>query len=410
MLNEFVYADGSVGWFELRITRVQRGLFIMSLDVTAQQRAELGLRRQLNKLDALRAIDLAILSTTDSRVALKTVVQETRAQLRVDGALISIVDNQSRRLTVASHAGFEWPPDPSGSVAVGEGLAGRAALERRTLCEPQWRPTESMGRVDWFSARERTRAAYATPLVAKGLLLGVLLVDSSHEFDANAEWIAFLEALAGQAAIAIDAGRLCWDLQRAHADLTLAYDRTIEGWSRALDLRDRETEGHTARVASAVLALAEQAGISEAERIHICRGALLHDIGKMAIPDTILLKPSPLTHEEWRVMREHPRTAYNLLAPIAYLRPALDIPLCHHERWDGSGYPRGLQGEEIPLHARMFAVVDVWDALRSDRPYRPRWRDADVLDYIHQQAGVLFDPEAVELFMQVAQRWPALAH
>src|SRR4030095_309227 len=148
------------------------------------------------------------------------------------------------------------------------------------------------------------------------------------------------------------------------------YDSTIEGWSRALDLRDRETEGHTIRVTEMTLKIARIAGMADAELVHLKRGALLHDIGKMGIPDAILLKPDKLETEEWVIMRRHPVYAYELLLPIEYLQPSLDIPYCHHEKWDGSGYPRGLKGEQIPLAARLFAVIDVWDALRSDRPYR----------------------------------------
>lgn len=178
-------------------------------------------------------------------------------------------------------------------------------------------------------------------------------------------------------------------------------DATIEGWSRALDLRDKETEGHSQRVTELTLRLARSMGISEAELVHVRRGALLHDIGKMGIPDNILLKPDPLTEEEWEIMRLHPVLAYDMLSPIDYLRPALDIPYCHHEKWDGTGYPNGLKGEQILLAARIFAVVDVWDALRSERPYRPGWPENKVIEYIREQAGKHFDPTVVEVFLKM---------
>jgi putative nucleotidyltransferase with HDIG domain len=213
--------------------------------------------------------------------------------------------------------------------------------------------------------------------------------------------VEFLEALAGQAAIAIDNATLFEELQRSNLDLALAYDTTLEGWSRALELRDQETEGHTQRVTEMTLQLAHAMGLSEAELVHIRRGALLHDIGKMGVPDNILLKPGSLTDEEWIIMRKHPAYAHDMLAPIAYLRPALDIPYCHHEKWDGSGYSRGLKGEQIPLAARLFAVVDVWDALRSDRPYRAKWPEAKVRDYLREQTGKHFDPTVVEVFLRI---------
>ena len=190
-------------------------------------------------------------------------------------------------------------------------------------------------------------------------------------------------------------------LQDAHNNLQESYQRTIEGWVRALDLRDRETEGHTQRVTELTIKVARTLGFSEEELTHIRRGALLHDMGKMAIPDDILQKPGPLNEVEWERMRRHPMYAYDMLSPIAYLLPSLDIPFCHHERWDGSGYPRGLKGEEIPLVARLFSIVDVWDALSSDRPYRkkmPRW---EVVSYLREKSGVLFDPKLVDIFLSV---------
>ncbi len=192
-------------------------------------------------------------------------------------------------------------------------------------------------------------------------------------------------------------------LQDAHNNLQEAYERTIEGWVRALDLRDRETEGHTQRVTELTLKVARQIGFSEEELVHIRRGALLHDMGKMAIPDEILQKPGPLNESEWVKMRMHPQYAYDMLSPISYLVPALDIPFCHHERWDGSGYPRGLRGEEIPLSARLFAIIDVWDALRSDRPYRKKMPQHEVVAYLREKSGSLFDPKLVDTFLYIIQ-------
>jgi len=185
-------------------------------------------------------------------------------------------------------------------------------------------------------------------------------------------------------------------LQQAHEDLQQAYDKTIEGWVLALDLRDRETEGHAKRVTEMTVRLARELGCTDEEIVHIRRGALLHDMGKMGIPDEILQKPGPLTEEEWVIMRRHPQYAYQMLSPISYLNQALIIPYYHHERWDGSGYPHGLKGEEIPLFARLFAIVDVWDALSSDRPYRKRIPPKDVTEYLRREAGRLFDPTIVE--------------
>jgi len=188
-------------------------------------------------------------------------------------------------------------------------------------------------------------------------------------------------------------------LQLAHKQLSEAYERTIEGWVHALDLRDRETEGHTKRVTEITLKVAKQLGYTEEELLQIHRGALLHDMGKIAIPDEILQKPGPLNDAEWEKMRRHPSYAYEMLSRIEYLRPALDIPFYHHERWNGSGYPHGLSGKDIPLAARLFAIVDVWDALRSDRPYRKQLPREQVIEYLRENSGQLFDPELVDVFL-----------
>lgn len=194
------------------------------------------------------------------------------------------------------------------------------------------------------------------------------------------------------------------ELQRAHYDLAAAYEATIEGWSRVLDLRDKETEGHTQRVTEMAVRLAQELGMPPDQIIHLRRGTLLHDIGKMAIPDHILQKPGPLTEEEWKEMRRHPEYALQMLYPIEYLRPALDIPYCHHEHWDGTGYPRAIKGEEIPLAARIFTIVDVWDALLSNRPYRKGGTEESVLLYLAQYAGTYFDPNLIQAFLALHQK------
>ena len=246
-------------------------------------------------------------------------------------------------------------------------------------------------------AGEEIISRIALPMLAKGELKGVMEVFYRQAMDFDPEWLEYLETLAGQAAIAIDNAQLFDQAQRSSQELSAAYDTTLEGWARALELRDRETEGHTRRAAELTLRLGQRLGMSEDELVHVWRGALLHDIGKLGIPDEILSKPGALSAEEWQVMREHPRLGYELLSPIPYLRAALDIPWCHHEHWDGGGYPRGLKGEEIPLAARIFAVVDIWDALNSDRPYRKAWPKEKVIEHLKSLSGTHLDPKVVTL-------------
>ncbi len=243
---------------------------------------------------------------------------------------------------------------------------------------------------------------FGVPLIAKGLVKGVLEVFHRSPLDPVQEWLDFLYTLSGQAAIAIQDAQLFNNLQRSNFELLHAYDATIEGWSRALDLRDRETEGHTLRVTEMAIRLGREFGLSDEELKYMRWGGLLHDIGKMGVPDSVLFKADALTNEEEQIMRKHPVYAHEMLSPIRYLKSAAtDIPYCHHEKWDGTGYPRGLKGEQIPLPARLFAVADVYDAITSDRPYRGKWEKAKAVSYIREQAGFYFDPRIVEIFLQV---------
>lgn len=375
------------------------------LDKRVEQRtAELAaakkkIEQQLFRLQALRDNDIAILGTTDLRVGLRTIAEQAKRQLDVDLISILLFNAPLLALESALVIGAQTPDLSRAQIYLGETLIGRAALERRTLVFPD--PAATVPQTDKWAQSEKLHTCYAVPLIAKGNITGVMFLGNRSEIQPDQEWHDFLETLAGQAAMAIESMKSFEDLQRSNFELALAYNRTIEGWSHALDLRDRETKDHTARVTEMTMLLAKKAGMTEAEILHVKHGALLHDIGKMGIPDAILLKDAHLTNEEWAIMHKHPMFAYEMLFPIEYLRPALDIPYCHHEKWDGTGYPRGLKGEEIPLAARLFAVVDVWDALRSDRIYRKGWPLDKVLEYIRAQSGTHFDPQAVDLFLLV---------
>ncbi len=370
-------------------------------DVTERKRAEAEIKRQLERLAALRAIDTAITSSLDLRLTLDVVLKQVIAQLGVDAADVLLLSSHLQTLEYAAGRGFRHKGIERTRLRVGEGQAGHAALQRQTLSIPNLAEAEVTLAQALLLNGEDFQSHHVVPLITKGQVKGVLEVFHRAPLDPDPEWLNFLETLAGQAAIAIENTSLFDGLQRANMELILAYDATIEGWSRALDLRDKETEGHTQRVAEITERLARAMGLSEAELVHIRRGALLHDMGKMGVRDHILLKPGKLTDEEWVIMRKHPVYAYEMLSPIVYLQKALDIPYCHHEKWDGTGYPRGLKGEQIPLAARIFAVADVWDALRSDRPYRPAWPEEKVREYIRSEAGKHFEPGVVETFLRV---------
>ena len=391
--SEISHPDGSTEWFELSIQPVPAGLFVMSVDVTSQKAAERLLQSKVQRLTALRSIDLAILNHSDARPALKVVVERTKQLLDAEAVAILQLDPDAQTYEVAVGDGIGDPVFMGLRVPVGTGILKAAVSERRTI---------STGPNFPLSERDPLRVLIGvvnvqvciTPLVSQSTVLGAMVVVLPPAFVASQDWLEFFEALAGQAAMAIGS-------EDSFAKLQDAYETTLEGWSRALDLRDEETEGHTRRVTELTVRLAREAGLPEAEIVHVRRGALLHDIGKIGVPDAILLKGDKLTEEEWAAMRRHPTIAYELLLPIAYLRPALDIPYCHHEKWDGTGYPRQLRGNDIPLTARLFSVVDVWDALRSDRPYRKRWTDDHVVDYLRHERGTHFDPAAVDLFLRL---------
>jgi PAS domain S-box-containing protein len=358
-------------------------------------------QRRLEHLAALRSIDTAINSGLDVMIILNVVLDQAISQLRVDAADFLLLNANSHQLDYGAGRGFRAAPSRRKSQQMGQGFAGQAALERRAISRPNLELAEPDPTQASLWSDEGFKGYYSLPLIAKGAVAGVLEIFQRSPLQLDVEWREFMEALAGEAAIAVESGRLFHDLERSNVDLTLAYEATIEGWSRALDLRDKETEGHTQRVTELTLRLAGKFGIRDQQLNQMQRGALLHDIGKMGVPDNILLKPGPLSDAEWVIMRQHPGLAYQMLAPITYLRESLDIPYCHHEKWDGSGYPRGLKGEQIPLAARLFAVVDVWDALRSDRPYRPGWPKAEVRAHIRAQTGQHFDPAVVAAFEQM---------
>jgi PAS domain S-box-containing protein len=377
------------------------GTISFGIDITERKQAEEKVRRQLERLTALREIDRVIASSVDLGLSLKIVVTNVIALLGVDAADVLLCNQGSQMLEFSAGIGFQTEVfTRSRPLYRGESYASRAVLEGRSVHIPDLAAQNDNPDLSGALRNERFTSYFGLPLISKGQVKGVLEVYCRSAFDPDEEWLEFLNTLAGQAAIAIDNVTLFDGLQRSNIELSLAYDTTIEGWSHALDLRDKETEGHTQRVTDKTLRLADTFGLSEQEMVQVRWGALLHDIGKLGVPDEILLKPGALSDEEWVLMKKHPTLAYELLSPIRYLRSALDIPYCHHEKWDGTGYPRGLKGEQIPLSARIFAVVDVWDALNSDRPYRKAWPADKIREHIRALAGTHFDPEVVKACLE----------
>ncbi len=372
-------------------------LSFIARDISAGKRAEQQIQNQLGRLSALHKIDMAITGSLDLRLTLNILLHQIAAQLKIDALRILLYNPQTRMLEQA--AGYQLNPNRiSRKITLDEGPPGKAVLERQMVVSYASDADDYLKRL---FPENGYKTYFAVPLIAKGQVKGVMELFSSGQSLPCEDWFDFLDALAIQAAIAVENTTLFNELQRTNDHLQQAYEATLEGWAAALELRDHETEGHSRRVTGLTVELARSLGINESEIINIRRGALLHDIGKMGIPDSILLKPGPLTSEEGFIIQKHPVYARELLASIPYLNAALDIPCYHHERWDGTGYPAGLAGNNIPLAARIFAIVDTWDALRSDRPYASSWPIEQVKGYISEQAGKHFDPQLVKVFLKL---------
>ncbi len=372
--------------------------------------------------DAVQAIarlapaDLTLLLQTSSALGasldlgevLQTAIEAAVRSLRLDTGAIYLLEGPDLLL------GATTPPLPADFPA---GLlraplsdhphAVRCLEERQPVALPDW-PEGALSEAERAVTQARgLRSLLFVPVEVSGRPVGVFIVGSVGRIHPVGQVDADLcRALAHEIGLALANARLHASLQRSHEELERAYDATIEGWSLALEMRDDETQGHALRVSDLAVALGRRLGMTGAELVHLRRGALLHDIGKMVVPDAILRKPGPLTEEEWAVMRRHPEHGRDFLVKVAYLAPALDVPWCHHERWDGTGYPRGLRGEQIPLSARVFAVADAFDALTSDRPYRKAWSTEETLAYIRAQAGSHFDPAVVAVLGPVTGSGP----
>jgi len=341
-------ANGRPIWIQHQLVPVGRGVAVKSRDISADKTRE----------RELRLTQFAV----DNAAEAMWIIAE-------DGQLLEVNETFLNRLGIAKEA-----------------IADMKIWDVNTYHTPRSWPGHVKRLRD-----EQKMTFMATLRRADGTEMPVEVATGLFEFESQTYVCSFARDITARLEAAAKEAEL-------NQRLESAYDATLQGWSRALDMRDDETEFHSSRVMTETVRLAELMGVSRADLVHIRRGSLLHDIGKMAIPDEILHKPGALSPEEWVVMRQHPVFAYDMLKPIEYLAEAIDIPYCHHEKWDGTGYPRGLKGEEIPLAARIFAIIDVYDALRSERRYRPAWPKDKVMEHIRGQVGTHFDPVVAEAF------------
>ena len=352
-------------------------------------------------LAALVKVSLALAETLDIHRVMQIAVEGAVEVLDLDSAAIYLCDGDHIILGATTPAlPADFPQQYRRARVADHPHLVRANAAAQPLFVPDVRQVELSSAEQGVMTARGIRSVLFAPLVSQGNTVGTLILGTSgRTYEYTADDVALSRALSALIAVSVVNARLFEEAQRAAAELICAYDSTLEGWSFALEMRDADTLGHTERSALLAVEMAASLGVPHRDLPQVRRGALLHDIGKMVIPDAILHKPGPLTDEEWVVMREHPKYAKDLLSRIEFLSRAVDIPYYHHERWDGTGYPEGLAGEDIPLSARVFSVIDVYDALTSDRPYRRAWTRTEALAYIREQAGVQFDPAVVEAFL-----------
>jgi putative nucleotidyltransferase with HDIG domain len=376
------------------ITRISQSLLMLEQSVNDQ------LKLKQSQLRALMSVGQVINSSLGLRQVLEEVMDSLISLMRAERGFLMLREPDGelavRIARGIAHVNLDEEAFKVSRTVVRRVVESNApVLTTNAQADPRFDGQMSI-------AAFQLRSILCVPLTLKADLIGVLYVDNrAHAGIFKENDLELISAFADQAAVAINSARLFEELQDSHRELERAYQATLEGWVRALDLRDKETEGHTQRVTILTHRLARAMGVGDAELVHITRGALLHDIGKMAIPDGILLKPGQLTEEERKLIQKHPVYAYEMLSPIDFLVPAIDIPYCHHEKWDGTGYPRGLKQDEIPFAARIFPIIDVWDALTSDRPYRKAMAQEEVRRIIKADSGRHFDPLVVEAFLDL---------
>lgn len=375
---------------------------IADIAANALQRIELQhqTEERLKYVQTLHAIDMSISASLDPRVTLDLLLGSLTSQLNVDAARVLLVNADAHTLQVATSRGMRVKTFPQTLNSRQNFPAERVIVERKPIYIRDLHQVNAEA-YRALVTQDGLQAYYGVPLICKGQVRGVLETFYCVPCLPDQDWLEFLQAVAAQAALAVDNANAFTTLERTNLDLALAYDHTIEQISRAVELRDQSAAGHTRRIAERVVKLAQMLGIKESDLLNLRRGALLHDIGMLAVPEHILHKPDSLTADEYKILRRHPIHAQELLAPITLLRSALDIPVFHHERWDGQGYPHGLQGERIPFAARLFAVVETWVMLQTPRPWRTAWDRARTHEFLHAQSGVLFDPNIVEPFLRM---------
>ncbi len=356
--------------------------------------------QRLQYMTSLHLISTSISASLDLNLTLRLLVNQIMGQFQVDAVAVFLVNPTTHMLEYAAGEGFRAIDIARTRLRIGEDQAGKAALTRKTISIYNQEGIASFFQRVHLFRHEEFVAYYAVPLIVQGEVKGVLETFHRSPFRPSQEWVQFLEALATETAIAINNAELIQRVQRSHLELSIAYDATLIAWAKAVEWHENQPEGSTLQLAETTVQFAQFIGINGTSLQHVRWGALLHDIGKLMIPRQILQKPGTLNETEWEIIRQSPVYAFNLLSTVPLLQSAAMIPYLHHEHWDGSGYPLRLKGDEIPFPARVFSLVNVWDALRSPRTFRKAWSNEQIMAFLQVNAGKMFDPELVPAFMK----------
>ena len=422
--------DHRLLWFEASMAPVRFEEHITEIsailrDITANKKTFFQIQHQRNELRALYEVGRQVSATLNLKEIFDFAYFKIAATMASNSFFLSSFDPETKliRAEYSRHEGnyvdvTVYPPLPLNPE--GNGTQSRVILSGEAMILNDYQATlktskkklifDDDGKIvdakDVPEDGDVMRSAIIIPIKLNAQVVGVIQVFSTRKDEYDEEDLHFLEAVSSQVAVASNNASLFRQLQteldtrkRAEKELEQAYNQTLLGWVNALEIREQETAGHSIRVTDLMMKLADQYSFSEHGRLQLWRGALLHDIGKLVIPAEILLKNGSMDDREWAVMRQHGEYAYEWLSSIDYLKEALEIPRYHHEKWNGEGYPLGLSGTEIPLCARMFAVIDVYDALMNKRPYREAWPPEKVLAYLREESGKHFDPDVVEKFL-----------
>jgi response regulator RpfG family c-di-GMP phosphodiesterase len=355
---------------------------------------------RLKNIESLRQIDRAISSNFDMKSTLAIISETAQNQLGVCAVDILLYNQHSQILSFVYGHGFRSTGVSDINLDSKISLASQVVRGRKMIQLADLKGVNADS-LPSNLVSEGFVSYIGVPLLAKSKVNGVLEVFERSEIKHDRDWYDFLEAFAHQASIAIDNSGLFENLQKLNIEIASAYDTTIKAWAQTLEIRDVTYAGHASRVMDLSVKIASAMGLSGDAISHLRHGVLLHDIGMLGIPESILLNPGSLNEEQWKMVRKHPRIAYDLLSQIPNWRQALDIPYSHHEKWDGTGYPQGLKNDVIPLGARICALADVYDTLQMERPFRSAWDKTLAKNFIRDGAGSQFDPEVVRMFFSL---------